>query len=264
MRPNVNSIGIVIVNFHNPNETLACVKSLENVEKKHLRTTFYIVDNGGTAISSKSLSKKLPQAQIINSRNNVGYSKGCNLGIKAAIKNGAGYILLINPDTTVNSKRFLSELIGMGSDLTSPLIQYRQNNRLVYDFGGKIDYLFGRNTHLRSGKKTVHLGIPDYFSGACILIKNSVFKKIGYLDENYFLYYEDADFCLRAIEAGFTQKLCRKVVIFHRLSTTTNKLGHEKIRILANSHLRFCRKHLSWIFAPFYIFFNLFLRAKTL
>ncbi len=229
-----------------------------------LKLSFYVVDNGGSLESSKYLSKKIPEAKIITSINNLGFAGGSNLAIKEALLNGADFVLLINPDTVIETKDFLIKMIETKADIVAPLIKYRLNNQITFDYGGKVDYLFGRNTHITSHFKNDPTDSPDYFTGACLLIKTAVFKKIGLLDEGYFLYYEDADFCLRAVQAGFTQKLCREAIVFHSLSTTTSKIGKKKISIIVSSHLRFCQKHLPVLSAPFFLAFNLYLRLKIL
>lgn len=257
-------LSIISVNFHNEKETIACFRALDKTNKGDLVLSFIVVDNEGSAASGKFLSKNLPGAIVITSQTNLGFAGGSNLGIKRALRDGADYVLLINPDTLVETQNFLPEMINTGADLTAPLIRYRQNGQIIYDHGGKVEPLFGRNTHLTSTSKNPPSQSADYFTGACLLIKTSVFRKIGFLDPGYFLYYEDADFCLRAAQAGFTQKLCPGAIIFHHLSTTTSKIGSKKIAITADSHLRFCRRHLPAFSFPFYISFNLYLKSKLI
>lgn len=254
---------VITVNFHNQEETIACLRSFKSQKNEEIDASYFVVDNGSTDISSKRLREELSDTEIILSSKNLGFAGGCNLAIRKAKERGFDYVLLVNPDALVKSEKFLASMVDMGADIVAPLIKYRRGGKTLYDFGGKVDYLFGRNTHITSTSRTFSYENPDYFTGACLLIKMEVFKSIGLLDEGFFLYYEDADFCLRAIQAGFTQKLCPKAILFHHLSTTTSKLGKNKLTTLANSHLRFCRKHLSMFAAPFYLSFNLYLRFKS-
>lgn len=264
MKSKVNRIAVVVVNYHNQDETVACLESFAYLEKGDYSLSFYVVDNGADSKSTTALKQRLPLATVINSPKNLGFGGGSNLGIKRSLQDNADYVLLLNPDTKIESSDFLSQMISCQSDIVSPLIKYFHNNQIIYDYGGRIDYLWGRNTHYTSHK----LGAlfdhrPDYFTGACLLVKASVFNKVGLFDEGYFLYYEDADFCLRAVRAGLNQTLCSKASIFHLLSTTTSKLGSRKIKILSDSHLHFCRKYLSAFAQPFYLVFNFYLRFKS-
>jgi GT2 family glycosyltransferase len=257
-------IAIITVNYHNPEETISCIKSIKNSRNDNLSSYYYVVDNGGSKESTSGIANKLPGTFVINSPKNLGFAGGCNLALKRAFKKDVDFVLLINPDAVIESKNFLLKMILTGADLVAPLIRYSKNGIQTFDHGGKIDYLFGRNTHLTSIYKRPISGSPDYFTGACLLIRTTVFKKIGLLDDGFFLYYEDADFCLRAVKAGFVQRICREAEIFHHLSTTTSKMGKRKITILANSHLRFCQKHLPYFSIPLYLVFNLYLRTKAL
>lgn len=254
---NLPKIGAIVVNYNNPVNTRETLTSLYKfVDDKNFLLIVYLVNNGCTDSESPLLKKEFPKITLINSPSNLGFAGGNNLGLKRGLADECSHFLLINNDATVISKDFFSRLLRSPYDITTPLIEYRQRGRLVHDYGGRVDYLFGRNTHLnRPGK-------ADYFSGACLFIQAAVIKKTQGLDDIYFLYYEDVDFCLRARQFGFSLGLLPDIKVFHHLSASTNKLGNEKIKILARSHLIFCRRHLPIFSFPFYLAFNIFLRSK--
>lgn len=254
---NLPKIGAIVVNYNNPVDTRETLKSLfKYADDKKFELKVYLVNNGCTDTESPLLKKEFPKITLINSPRNLGFAGGNNIGLKRGLADECSHFLLINNDATLISKDFFSRLLRSPYDITAPLIEYRQRGQLVHDYGGRIDYLFGRNTHLnRPGK-------ADYFSGACLFIQAAVIKKTHGLDDIYFLYYEDVDFCLRARQFGFTLGLLRDLKVFHHLSASTNKLGSKKIKILARSHLIFCRRHLPIFSFLFYHGFNLFLRSK--
>jgi GT2 family glycosyltransferase len=260
----VKKIAVVTINYRIPDETVACIRSFDKLKTVNLSLSFFVIDNGGTADTGRELARRLPGVDVIVSNKNLGFAGGCNLAIKEALNKKFDYVLLINPDTLIESVSFLEEMIATEADIVSPLIKYISKGKDTYDFGGKVDHVFGRNTHITGNTKSIPSEKPDYFTGACLLIKTKVFKKIGLLDDGYFLYYEDADFCLRAAKAGFSQKLCSKAILFHYLSTTTSKIGKKKVEILANSHLRFCRTPLPILNIPLYRMFNSYMRSKLL
>lgn len=253
------TIGLISIHYKNAKDTKALLASVEKVNSINFILKQYIVDNASNDGTMEEVEKAYPNIISIHSENNLGFAGGNNLGIARAIKNNCDYILLINNDTIINEKDFFDKLLLSKGDIISPLIKYHKNGKVTYDYGGIVDKIFGRNTHLHSlPSKT-----PDYFSGVCLFIKKEVFMRIK-MDDRYFLYYEDVDFCLRAKENGFKLGFCPSVSIFHSLSSSTNKIGKRKIIILANSHLRFCLKHLPIFSFPFYFTFNLYLRLKTL
>ena len=253
-------IFVITVNYNNGAITSECLQSFAKVNKAEIDLSLIVVDNGSTEEASLKLESQTKGVKFIYSKTNLGFAGGNNLGIDFALKNKADYILLINNDATVEDKDFFTQLLKTKGDIVSPLVKYRHNGKLTYDYGGQVDWLFGRNTHLNQ-KSSV---IPDYYSGVCLLIKSEVLKKTKELDDSFFLYYEDTDFCLRAKKLGFTINMCPSVSIFHHLSVSSNKLGKRKLTILANSHLRFCWRHLPIYSLPLYLSFNIYLRLKTL
>lgn len=264
MKQNKVKIAVVTVNYNNAKDTSECIRSFYKLDTSGLEISIIMVNNGSTEKESQNLKEKFPEIIFINSSVNKGFAGGNNLGIKKATENKADYILLINNDATVQNKDFFQNLLKSKEEIISPLIIFKKNGKTTYDFGGKVDWLFGRNTHINSSNKKYDGNTkPDYISGACLFIKAIVFRKIRLLDDKYFLYYEDVDFCLRAKKAGFKLGINSKSQIFHHLSSSASKLGKRKIKILADSHLRFCMRHLPIISAPFYLSFNLYLRLKT-
>lgn len=255
-------VGVIIVNYNNSKDTLTCLKSLKN-QSVIDKLMIYLIDNCSTDNSLKEIGHPA-KVKIIKSKINLGFAGGNNLGIKLALSDGCDQVLLINNDAFFSEDHSLEKLIKFNSDISAPIVKFRRFGHTVYDFGGKIDWVFGRNTHYEAAFKVQDFyPKSDYYTGACLLINKKVFSKIGFLDENYFLYYEDADFCYRAKTAGFDLKLNPKVIINHKLSSSANSLGKRKIAIMADSHFYFCKKHLSPISTPFFIAFNLYLRLKS-
>ena|SRR3989338_8221408 len=230
----IPKIACVIVNYKNFTITNECLKSLKKLKNKCYKLNTILIDN---------------------SKVNLGFAGGNNLGIKRAIRQRCDYVLLLNNDTYVTDSQMLTKMLSLDLDIVAPILITMKNIR---DYGGKLDKYFARNTHLNKPCN------PDYFSGACLLIKTSVFSTTGLLDDKYFLYYEDADFCLKAKKYGFKIGLCRDTTLTHRLSASTNKLGKRKLLILSNSQLRFARKNLSPFCFPFYFSYYLYLRWKSL
>jgi len=228
----MNNLFVVIVNFNNQKDIILCLQSLI---KAYPKINIVVVDNASTDNSLQSIiSLRYEKLTVIKNKKNMGFAKGANIGIKFALKKGAERVLLLNPDTEVN-KGFLEPLLLNKADIVSPIIKFKRKGQWVYDFGGKINRWLGRSYHIED----FHLGgvmaslrsachhprcLPiDYISGCCMLIRRKVFDKIGLLDEKYFLFFEDVDFCLRAKKAGLKIALEPKSMILHKLSEGKEK-----------------------------------------
>jgi len=212
----------------------------------------------------------------IFSQRNLGFAGGVNVGIKEALKNGAEAVLLLNQDTKVK-KDFLFPLLENQADIVGPVIKFKRKGKWIYDFGGRINWWLGRNKHweIQNPKAKIqnkfkiqnsktdknHLGrwqaerseamTPpgwreiDYISGCAMMIRRGVFEKIGLFDERYFLYFEDADFCLRAKKAGFKIAVEPKSVIVHQLKEGKKKPFWQRWQ-LVKSNLIFINRWICW------------------
>ena len=178
-----------------------------------------------------------------------------NVGIKYALKHRAYAVLLLNQDTIVKPS-FLKPLVDWaeadkGIGIVAPVIKHKQFGKVRYDLGGKINWWLGKATHINRSRIEINQPAErDYVSGCCLLVKRSVFEKIGLLDEKFFLYFEDDDFCTRARKAGFTVWVVPKSQIYHKLSSSTGFFSKTVVYYCTKNALLFSRKHLSPIKWP--------------
>jgi len=189
------------------------------------------------------------------------YSKTLNLTIKKALKKGYQQVLLLNPDTQVK-KSFLKPLEQVLANekvgICGPIIKHKQG----FDHGGWINWFLGRTNHYNYSQVKLKKPIArDFVSGACMLIKKSVFDQLGGFDESFFLYFEDVDFCLRAKKAGFKTVLVPQSVINHNTSLGEVK-SWRKIKFLLKSNLRFINKWQPRYFKPIGWLYLLILSVK--
>jgi len=235
---------IIILNFNGGEDILACLKSLQLIKlPSKWKLGVLVVDNN---VNPTSL--KLRGVKILRNFKNLGFAKGMNVGIRRAIKNGAEAVLLLNQDAVVE-KNFLVPLLENSADIVGPVIKFKRQGRWVYDLGGKINWWLGRTKHeeMENGEwRMENIKDIDYVSGCAMMIKRPVLEKIGLLDERYFLYFEDADFCLRAKKAGFKVAVEPKSLIFHKLTEGRKKPLKQRLHLL-KSNLIFINR---WI--PFW------------
>lgn len=235
-------ISVIVLNFNGLADTLECLDSLKIVEKGTNDLSITVVDNHSTD-NSKEIFNKIKEINFLESEENLGFSGGNNLGIRDSLKKGSELIILLNNDTTV-SKNFLMPLVRAAykTDIISPKIyfakgyefhknKYEEKDRgnVIWFAGGKIDWANVLGSHV--GVDEVDRGQftkshkMDFATGACMAVKAEVFKKIGFLDEKFFLYLEDMDFCVRAKRAGFKIAFEPKSVIWHKNATSSGGSG---------------------------------------
>jgi len=227
-----------------------------------------VVDNNSQDGSFELAKNYFPKAHFIKSEENLGFAAGNNIGIRFALEKMADYIFLLNNDAAV-FKNTLFELINIAQKkesekigIFSPVI-FKGDSKDVWFVGGKIDWLRMRAVHENKLQVTSYpprcfsnrpagragkLKISGYITGCAMLIKKEIFKKTGLLDENFFLYYEDADFCWRASKEGFKSAIFSGAGIKHYEKSEENKKA--KTYWLVVSGIYFFRKNSPWFLKP--------------
>lgn len=256
----MKKIFVLILNFNGYKDTKKCLVTLHNLFDKMYQLNTVVIDNGSSKKELrllKDLLTKYPPIILLENGKNLGFAAGNNVGIRYALLHGADYVLLLNNDTVV-TQEFLSILMNGNGDITAPVISYKSSRgKWVYDYGGKINWWTGRTTHveynnaatclparqvqLRNNDKEI-----DYVSGCCMLVKREVFKRIGFFDEKFFFYFEDADFCVRAKQAGYHIFVHPEALITHTLGGSIGKWTNKAIYFNLCGNLLFIIKHLKW------------------
>jgi GT2 family glycosyltransferase len=247
----VKKLYIIIPKFNGEKEIKDCLASLQLIKvPKGWEIGIVVVDNIEMQNAKFKMQNENLKLKIIKNKKNLGFAGGVNVGIREALKNGAEAVLLLNQDTKVE-KDFLPPLLENPADIVGPVIKFKRGERWVYDYGGRINWWGNKhfeNYELRINELTNYE--LDYVSGCAMMIKRRVFEKIGLFDERYFLYFEDADFCLRAKRAGFKIAVEPKSLIIHCLKEGRKKPLWQRWQ-LAKSNFIFINRWIEWWKRPF-------------
>ena len=219
------NVGIVIVNWNGKQVTLECLESLRLVT--YANHTVILVDNGSTDGSREAIAKGFPEVTLIDSGSNLGFSGGNNIGIKRALDDGADAVLLLNNDTVV-APDFLEPLVAaLTSDsmigAVNSKIYYHAEPEKIWSAGGMIDWSTGI-THQRfvdeidSGQADECVDI-DYAVGCAVMARREAIERAGVLDDDFFLYYEETEWCQRIRRAGFRIVYVPASRVWHKVST---------------------------------------------
>ncbi|MDD5449165.1 MAG: glycosyltransferase family 2 protein [Candidatus Omnitrophica bacterium] len=246
-------IDIIILNFNQEADTSECILSLKRMNYKNYR--IILVDNGSTDGSGDRLKKRFNEADYIKSDVNLGFAGGCNLGIKSSFAAAAaGHVLLLNNDTVA------------GENLLTSLLKIANSENAIGILGA-VNYYYSRpeKVHMAahrflwwSGIQGIKTGVKKEFeevqsvSACCMLIKKEVIERIGLLDERFFIYYEDSDFCLRAGRAGFKVAAVRDAKVWHKISKIIGRKTAKEYYIYTRNQPFFMIKNCPGIFLPVY------------
>jgi GT2 family glycosyltransferase len=208
-------IFIIVLNFNGRDVLTQCLSSV--YQSDYLNFEVVVVDNNSSDESLEQAKKSFSRAYFIKNSENFGFSRGNNMGIRFALEKFAEYIFILNNDAVIE-KTTLSEMVQAiqkndSAGIASPVI-LDADNRTVWFAGGTIDWRKMRTNHVHEIRSDSPYQ-SEYISGCAMFVKKAVFREIGILDERFFLYYEDADFSMRAKKAGFDLIIVPSVRIKH-------------------------------------------------
>jgi GT2 family glycosyltransferase len=245
MNTNLPKVSIILVNYNQPEVTYECLKSIKTLEYPNYEV--WVVDND-SKIEKRINTVLFPDVNYIQSDTNLGFSGGNNLAIKRC---SGDYILLLNNDTEVEAE-LLNILLDTfpkhpEAGIVSPKIVFYQTNTIQYAGTGAINPLTCRGNTI--GYKETDLGQfdqirkTDLSHGACMMIKREVIEKIGLLSEEYFLYYEEYDFCEMAKKAGFDIYFNGLTKVFHKESISVGKMSPLKSYYMSKNRVLFAKRN---------------------
>ncbi|HTR81284.1 MAG TPA: glycosyltransferase family 2 protein [Bacteroidota bacterium] len=232
-------VAIVVLNWNGFHDTVECVRSLLQIS--YDRFEIIIVDNASTDGSPDKLEHLFPKIVVLRRQTNGGYAAGNNDGIRFALRLGADFILLINNDVVVD-KNFLEPLVD--------ILDKKEDVGVVtckafFAGQGTLTYCTaGRFSNFRCSGAPLPKRLEDtesevtYISGCILLIRKEVFHKVGFLEEKFFMYFEDMEFSNR-VRRVFKLYYTPSGVVFHKSGGGTSWQNFNELYLYYNMRNRF-------------------------
>ena len=244
-------ISLILVSFNDWIHLEKCLQSLKGCLPE-LDLEIVVVDNNSTDGSPDLIKKNFPKIKLICNKENLGFSKANNLGIRAS---AGEFVLFLNSDTIVNTQALTVLLEGMKRNpsigAVGPALLSGQETYQV-SFGKKVDFFsefiqkgffnFYYSKKIKSDRKVREVG---WLSAACLLVRRKALDEAGGFDENYFLYFEDIDLCCQIRQEGWTLRFCPQAQIIHIGGTSTSAVKNSSRYHYRKSQIYFYRKHNS-------------------
>lgn len=198
----------VILNTNRRDDTIACLRSLRQSDYKN--HSVIVLDNASTDDSVAAIQDCFPDVQIIQLAQNRGYAGNNNVGITAAMEQGADWVFVLNEDTTL-APDCLSQLVDAAQQdprigVVGPMVYHYDDPRTIQSAGGQLDHHWASRHIAQNEPDRGHFDRPrnvDWISGCAILVRRQVVEEVGALDERFFYYWEETEWCLRARRAGW-------------------------------------------------------------
>jgi GT2 family glycosyltransferase len=246
-------VAIVLLNWNGMAVTLECLKSLRKLHYR--RAHIILVDNGSTDGSLPAIRKSFRTVEILEMGRNLGFARGANIGLRHALQRGADLLMLLNNDTVVDPQCVDFMVDTLLSDpsigMISPKIYYYAEPNRIWFAGGTMSMWSGTLRHIGireydTGQYDTIREIPNA-CGCCLLARRTVVEQIGFLDESFYLYTEDADWVMRARRAGYRVFYEPRAKVWHKISVDSGgHLSWHKNKNKFLSNFRFFARYASW------------------
>lgn len=235
--PTMPCVHIVLLNWNGWQDTIECLKSLEDLEYPNFEIV--VVDNASTDNSVSKIKEEYPEIVLLRSRSNLGYAGGNNLGIEYALKHNTDYVWLLNNDTIVDEFALLNLVDRIEEDSSlgmcgSKVVYYHQRDTVQVLAGGSynkwlgITTNFGQHQHVDTDFDTEQIEENlDFIIGASMLISRSFLKDIGLISEDYFLYYEEVDWGIRA-KGKYDLGFASDSIVYHKEGSSIGATNLDK------------------------------------
>jgi len=266
-------LGVLIVSYNTRELLRNCLNSIYQ-KTGGIRFEVMVVDNGSSDNSVRMIREEFPQVKLIENRENLGFARANNQAIR---QSGARYLLLFNPDTSFKAGsphkmiKFMDDHPDVGilgckilntdgtiqpsnssfPNLFTEFLRAFQVKKLIpgaglrEKIGQKWSGMLGSTLreYLRVYWDSERIREVDWVSGACLLIRRGVIEEVGLLDENFFMYYEDADWCYRMREKGWKTYYFPFFEVVHYVGKSDSRFSPRTFVERQRSMYHYFKKH---------------------
>ena len=249
----MNRTAIILLNWNSYEHTANCIQSLQKCVGEGF--DIIVVDNGSQDGSIQKLQQEFDQVFFLTYAINHGFAGGNNRGFQYALGKNYEYVMMLNNDVFVEPS-FMHHLINYmdfhpEAGAIQPKIFFNNDRTKVWNGGSRfaswLGWAYSKNYMRGEGNLQKTLHEVDWITGCALLVRSSILKEIGLLNENFFIYYEDVDLSFRIKHAGYKLMFHPDAVIYHiaGMSHKAKKKGPEGYANPIVHYLNF-RNHL-WL-----------------
>lgn len=246
---NFPPVAVIIVAWNQLDKTLACLEAVAAFDYPAFRVL--LIDNGSDQPLAEPVMARFPAVEVARLPRNLGFAGGYNTGLRRALAGDGAFFLLLNNDTlpSPDALSMLVDALNSAADagLVTAKVFYAAEPDRIWTVGANLNVFLdlkdGGQGQLDAGQWDAPRDV-DFAPFCAVLGRREMFEQVGLLDEGYFLYYEDMDYCRRARQAGWRIRLQPNARVLHDVSASSGGRHSPMERYwMAQSSGRYFRKH---------------------
>lgn len=246
---NFPPVAVIIVAWNQLDKTLACLEAVAAFDYPAFRVL--LIDNGSDQPLAEPVKAGFPAVEVTRLPRNMGFAGGYNAGLRRALAGDSAFFLLLNNDTlpSPDALSMLVDALNSATDtgLVTAKVLYAAEPGRIWTVGANLnlflDLTDGGQGQLDAGQWDAPRDV-DFAPFCAVLGRRAMFEQVGLLDEGFFLYYEDMDYCRRARQAGWRIRLQPHARVLHDVSASSGGRDSPMERYwMAQSSGRYFRKH---------------------
>jgi GT2 family glycosyltransferase len=239
--------------------TLDCLTSLQQQDYPSL--DLIVVDNHSLDGTPEIVASKFPQVQVIETGDNLGYAKGNNLGIQIALGRGCDIFFLVNNDTRLSPDcvSTLVQTLEQNPDVGAigPMVHTFTGKSQISSAGGRINWRAASAENVGAGETDLAQYPPrpvDFINGCGLMVTRKAIEQAGLIDPEYFMYWEETDWCMRIRKAGFKILFEPKARMQHLATIQDNEQSPTTLYYLTRNRLLFFSRYAGFPSRPVILF----------
>lgn len=235
---------VIVLSYNGLDLTLGCLQSLERQTLKGFDVL--VVDNVSEPGTVDALRRLRPDTRLIEAPTNLGYAGGNNIGLRMGLDQGAGLFMLLNNDTVLDPACLERLVLAQSSDpkigAVGPMVYTWDETRRISSAGGRLDWLHADAVNVGAGEMDEGQCASrdvDFVNGCGLLVTRKAVETIGLLDERYFMYWEETDWCARMRRHGFRIRFVADASMRHKATIQSDDLGSTALYYMTRNRMLF-------------------------
>ncbi len=241
-------VSLIVLTYNGIDLTMQCLDSLRHQDYPNCH--ILVVDNASQDNTVETIRAAYPEVELIATGKNLGYAAGNNVGMRAALKQGAGALFLINNDTRLEPGCVSALVKTLAANprigIAGPMVLTWDEPGLISSAGGLIDWAHADAANEGAGQadRGQYPGRNvDFVNGCGLLVTAAAIERAGMLDPRFFMYWEEVDLCQRVKAAGFDVWFDRTAHMRHKATLETADLGPTTLYYVTRNRLLFFGRH---------------------